>query len=323
MRVLVVLLVLVGFVAAGQTQEEGCPELAARLVAGEWARVTFDNAVNVRPMPSTQRARLDVVGMGMMGKVIDGAVCAEGYRWWQIDFENGLSGWVAEGSDRATENGEPNYWLEPRGLIEIMEDEDGVERAYVVDEEGNIIERADCMRPPDDYRQVQWGFATFNRRTAVMLQHADRLYRASGGSVRLQDRVVQGSYNIGVAASFGTHDGGGAVDISVRSPKDFSVMTDEIPLMIDALRTAGFAAWLRRPDELYPGSPIHIHAIAVGDEDHSEAARGQIDGKFGYLRGYNGLPQEDDNPPIADMDGEPVICQWMVETGFEDLREED
>ena len=29
-------------------------------------------------------------------------------------------------------------------------------------------------------------------------------------------------------------------------------------------RVAGFAAWLRHEDELYDGSVIHIHAIAIG-----------------------------------------------------------
>lgn len=311
MRQLFIFLLLLSFTTAinGQDDNDECPQLPARLTVDEWARVTYDSYINLRPEPSTQKARLDVIGEGTLLEITDGPVCAEGFRWWGVE-----DGWLAEGSDE-------EYWLEPRGLIEVIEDEDGVERTYIVDENGEIIERADCMRPPDDYTQIEWGSVTFNVRTVTMLQHANRLFLASGGTVRIEDKVVQGSYNVGVEASFGTHDGGGAADLSVRSPVDFSIMTDEIPLLIDALRTAGFAAWLRRTDELYPGSPIHIHAIAVGDEEHSEAARGQIDGEFGYLRGYNGLPQEEGEPPLADLDGEPVICQWMVEMGFEDLRE--
>ncbi len=76
---------------------------------------------------------------------------------------------------------------------------------------------------------------------------------------------------------------------------------------------------MRDTDELYPGSVIHIHAIAVGDQELSEAARAQIDGRFGYLRGYNGLPQIN-GVPLPDRYGEPVICNWMIAQGFGDMR---
>jgi len=71
---------------------------------------------------------------------------------------------------------------------------------------------------------------------------------------------------------------------------------------------------------LYPGSPIHIHAIAIGDADLSEAARGQIDGTFGYLRGYDGLPH-DDGIPQPDTSGDMVLCDWMKDMGYTDLRD--
>jgi hypothetical protein len=105
----------------------------------------------------------------------------------------------------------------------------------------------------------------------------------------------------------------------VRSRENWRVLADEIWPLVRALRVAGFAAWLRDTDELYPGSPIHIHAIAIGDAELSPAARGQIDGPFGYLRGYNGLPQ-DSGIPLPDTSGALVICPWMVELGFKDLR---
>jgi hypothetical protein len=179
-----------------------------------------------------------------------------------------------------------------------------------------------CREPPDDYSIVDFGFAQLNQRTLTMLDHATNIYQARGGllSFDFREALVQGSYNPGgVSASFGTHDGGGAVDLSVRERGSFAVMEDEIPLMLRALRIAGFAAWLRDTDELYPGSPIHIHAIAIGDAELSPAARRQIDGPEGYLRGFNGLPQED-GPPLPDSSGEMVVCPWMVALGFDDLR---
>ncbi|MBN1565356.1 MAG: hypothetical protein JXA10_16035 [Anaerolineae bacterium] len=177
-----------------------------------------------------------------------------------------------------------------------------------------------CWEPSDDYTRQWVNGVQLNTRTLAMLDHAQTLYDAGGGVLDFRLGLTQGSYNAGgVAASFGTHDAGGAVDLSVRSPLNWEVMTDEIEPMIHALRIAGFAAWLRDTDELYPGSVIHIHAIAIGDAELSEAARAQIDGRFGYLRGYNGLPQMDGNP-IPDRYGGPIICDWMIARGFVDMR---
>jgi hypothetical protein len=74
---------------------------------------------------------------------------------------------------------------------------------------------------------------------------------------------------------------------------------------------------VREPDELYAGSPIHIHAIGVGDRDLSEAAQRQLTGPEGYFRGFNGLPLD---PPAPDQWGEPILCPWMIEMGYQDLR---
>lgn len=177
-----------------------------------------------------------------------------------------------------------------------------------------------CWEPPDDYTRQWINGVQLNARTLAMLDYAQTLYEANGGVLNFRQGLTQGSYNAGgVAASFGTHDAGGAVDLSVRSPLNWDVMANEIAPMLHALRIAGFAAWLRDTDELYPGSAIHIHAIAVGDAELSEAARAQIDGRFGYLRGYNGLPQID-GKPIPDRYGGPIVCPWMVAQGFADMR---
>jgi hypothetical protein len=183
-----------------------------------------------------------------------------------------------------------------------------------------FIEPEGCWVPPDDYTRVWVNGEQLNARTLAMLDHAHQLYSAQGGVIDFRLAITQGGYNPGgLAASFGTHDGGGALDLSVRSRGDWSVLSDEIEPMIHALRVAGFAVWLRDTGELYPDSPIHIHAIAIGDAELSEAARAQIDGRFGYLRGYNGLPQID-GMPIPDRHGGPLICQWMIARGFGDMR---
>jgi len=183
-----------------------------------------------------------------------------------------------------------------------------------------FIEPTDCWQPPEDYTRVWVNGAELNTRTLAMLDHAQAVYRASGGTSDFRWAITQGSYTGGaLAASFGTHDAGGAVDLSVRSQADWSVLTNEIEIMIYALRVSGFAAWLRDTGDLYPDSPIHIHAVAIGDAELSRAAREQIDGTFGYLRGFDGIPRLD-GIPYPDRHGGPVLCQWMIAQGFNDMR---
>jgi len=124
---------------------------------------------------------------------------------------------------------------------------------------------------------------TVNQRTQDMIAAAEGIL---GHGIT----VSQGSYNAGgVSASAGTHDGGGAVDISVSS-----VGTTERWKMVKALRTVGFAAWLRTPNQ--GNWPYHIHAIAIGDTDISISARNQV---ADYYVGLNGLASHaaDNTPP--------------------------
>lgn len=123
---------------------------------------------------------------------------------------------------------------------------------------------------------------TVNQRTADMLAQADSM---------LAHSIVlsQGSYNAGgVSASAGTHDGGGVVDISVSA-----LSTKQRWQTVKALRTVGFAAWLRTPDQ--GPWPYHIHAVAIGDTDMSTSARNQV---ADYYVGKNALASHAaDNTP--------------------------
>jgi hypothetical protein len=150
-----------------------------------------------------------------------------------------------------------------------------------------------------------------------MLEQADRLYDGPGDLLR----VTQGSYTSREEASFDTHAGGGAVDISIRDPADpGNVLWSETDDMVMALRRAGFAAWYRAPGDLGAGSPAHIHAIAIGDKELSPAAKKQLIGPEGYFRGFDGLPPEFGGPR-PDPHGGPLICPWMLDSGYADLRE--
>lgn len=115
--------------------------------------------------------------------------------------------------------------------------------------------------PAHNYGRTSYGGRTVNQRTKVMLQDAASKF-GSGFS------LTQGSYNTGVGASAGTHDGGGVVDISVSGMSSAGRKA-----AVQALRKAGMAAWLRTPAD---GFAYHIHAVAIGDREMSSAAKSQI-----------------------------------------------
>jgi uncharacterized protein YraI len=297
--ILLVAMLLVAALARAQTATPECASFAT-LTPDTWARIASDTPNNLRAAPSVSAERIGMIPAGDIFLVLEGPACADGYVWWQVAYVD-VTGWTAAGRIGET------AWVEPLAGQEVS-------ALPTVDDP------AGCLRPPDDYtRIIVNGFAEFNLRTLAMLDYAQVLYSAGGGVIRLRTAVMQGGYNNGyVAASFGTHDGGGAVDLSVRDLETRMVLQREIEPLLEALRTAGFAAWLRRENQLNPGSVIHIHAIAIGDAEASAAARAQVDGEYGYLRGYNGLPLEWGGPALDDMP--LVFCSWMAAMGLRDLR---
>jgi hypothetical protein len=175
-----------------------------------------------------------------------------------------------------------------------------------------------CQKPLEDYTRIEVNGSILNQRTLLMLAHAQELY---GGELEITgNAITQGSYTEAVSASFGTHQGGGAVDLSIMSRGTYTVLWDDIGPLLHALRVAGFAAWLREYGELYPDSPIHVHAIAIGDRELSPAAQEQLTGPAGYFRGYSGLPVPENGVPTLDRYGGPILCQWMIDLGYQDLR---
>ncbi|MQA77359.1 MAG: peptidoglycan-binding protein [Streptosporangiales bacterium] len=122
---------------------------------------------------------------------------------------------------------------------------------------------------------------TVNARTAAMIKEAE-------GKAGENLTLTQGSYTSETGASAGTHDGGGAVDISISGVSD-------VDGTVTALRQVGFAAWHRTPAQ---GFDHHIHAVAISDTDMSPEAQAQIGD---YYKGLNGLAGHgaDDGPQVA------------------------
>ena len=175
------------------------------------------------------------------------------------------------------------------------------------------FEPAGCLAPVEDYSLVEVEGWYLNQRTLIMLKHASELF--NGNPQYLLSLITQGSYHDNGAASWGTHLGGGAVDLSVMLPGTYTIAASELSRMVRSLRAAGFAAWYRDADELFSGSAMHIHAIAVGDAELSEPAQAQLTSREGYFFGFNGIPV-DFSEPIIDRHGGPVVCSWMINSGY-------
>jgi hypothetical protein len=137
-------------------------------------------------------------------------------------------------------------------------------------------------------RNDTYGGKRVNTRTRLMLAAAD-------AKVPFGIRLTQGSYNPGgVGASAGTHDGGGVVDVTVTG-----LTTTQRWQLVKALRTVGFAAWLRTPAQ---GFSYHVHAVAIGDPDIWQRDGGHVarDQVCDYYKGLNGLASHAaDNTPSA------------------------
>lgn len=135
-----------------------------------------------------------------------------------------------------------------------------------------IIRHKPYDRTTHDGDVVNW------RTKAMILESEERLgYNLT---------VVQGSYNPGgVGASGGTHDGGGALDLT---PADWQNK-------VRVLRRVGFAAW-HRPELWINGVKEwgeHIHAIAIGDKQMSDSAARQVQQYHNHTDGLAGAAHDD------------------------------
>lgn len=142
-------------------------------------------------------------------------------------------------------------------------------------------------------RNERYGSKRVNTRTKLMLAAAD-------AKLSWTISVTQGSYCVleksGCAkASAGTHDGGGSIDI-----KASSLSTTQRWKTVQALRSVGFAAWLRVPSQCGGCWSTHIHAVAIGDTDmwQKNLKYTNRDQVADYFVGRNGLSNHkgDDTP---------------------------
>jgi murein DD-endopeptidase MepM/ murein hydrolase activator NlpD len=68
--------------------------------------VETTTGLSVRENPTTDAERTDVAPSGMTGTVRDGPSDADGYTWWEVEYQNGSRGWSAE-----------NWLVEPSEIV--------------------------------------------------------------------------------------------------------------------------------------------------------------------------------------------------------------
>jgi|GEM_PF-3422668 len=108
---LFLLLISTSMIANSQPSvaQESCPNnLPPRLITGERGRVLPGDSNRLRTQPSLEGSQITMILGGDGFDVIGGPVCADGYTWWQVEYQDDI-GWTAEGSPE-------EYWLEPLGI---------------------------------------------------------------------------------------------------------------------------------------------------------------------------------------------------------------
>lgn len=145
------------------------------------------------------------------------------------------------------------------------------------------------------------------RRTCACVKQAlplveARLKRAGYIKQDLSGLITQGGYNSGVvAASAGTHDGGGVIDVAA------SLVDTEAKRRI--WRRSGWAMWHRRTWE--GNWPEHGHGVLIGCPHASAGAKRQV---TAYKAGRNGLASgaADQGPKVAAVTWEKALADSKV-----------
>lgn len=169
---------------------------------------------------------------------------------------------------------------------------------------------AGCAQPQGGYDLITLEPWVVSERTYSMLIRAEEIF---SDEVDLTgEALILGSYDGRSELQETVFSGGGAIGLSVLNPETASTFDIDVGLLIDSLRKAGFAAWLRGVDELFAGSPIMIEAIAIGDRDLNLVADAKLFSEHGYFAGNNGMS----GTTSPDGYGGPVVCRWMLEAGL-------
>lgn len=92
------LMSFMGLEAAPAAQSGRDCQPPAALIIGSFAQVTNGVSNNVRNSPSLEGELLGRIPGGSLVTVLEGPICASGYQWWNVRYQD-LSGWTVDGAD--------------------------------------------------------------------------------------------------------------------------------------------------------------------------------------------------------------------------------
>ncbi len=101
-----------------------CPNsLPPQMVVGENGRLIPGPGLKnrIRQQATTSSDQVGTISEGDVFIVLDGPECADGYAWWQIDFD-GVVGWTVQGDSQG-------YWIEP--LISTTSDSAAIDAVAI------------------------------------------------------------------------------------------------------------------------------------------------------------------------------------------------
>jgi hypothetical protein len=120
----------------------------------------------------------------------------------------------------------------------------------------------------------------------------------AAGVIKYSIDIYQYGYNAGgVAASAGTHDGGGVLDVAQYSDKALKIW-----------RECGWAMWRRTPAQ---GFSYHGHGVLIGCPHASTGAKAQV---TQYRNGQNGLANRgrDDGPNVPEITWREALDKYRL-----------
>jgi WD40 repeat protein len=77
-----------------------------RLEIGQRARVTFTDGLPLRLRSYPGETIIENMAEGLEFDIIGGPLCLDGFTWWQLELDSGVTGWSAEGDS-------DDYYIEP------------------------------------------------------------------------------------------------------------------------------------------------------------------------------------------------------------------
>ncbi len=251
---------LMGLTAVAQSEECSLPE---RLTIGQMAQVTEITSANrVRAAAGLGGTVLGEIPPGAIFRVMSGSICADGYRWWQVQYAD-INGWTAEGGDG-------QYWLEP---LEILPPVPLADDAITA---ANVEQIASTARLGSGYiNAVAWSLdgetlavATSIDLSLYPLDGSERQVLSEGAvndvAYSPDGRWLAAAFEDGYAQLYDTATGEVKLELPIFQSVSAIAFSLDGSLLATGLRRSSFAS---------NDAAIHVWDVATGEQVASQSAK--------------------------------------------------